>query len=411
MNSLHAKMKGEEKGTSKSTISEANADVGKVARAFDSSHDYTCFFGIYTGYIGCLYSRSSLVLRHRPYPPPTPAPEKRVTRVNLLSLRRTKIQPEHFLEKVHRNFLTGSIVLEGVDPRSDFSFVDLQNRETLEGTPEQLAEDETLLLPIPLVWRTWLFHCTFEYENSVDSLVKVWNAGQKSIRSLDEIRISCIESSISDLPPRYLGKYSPSVAALLSFLISSFTLDKAVFAVNALLVILTVRIAVTTNQPNRFRFQRVLTLLFRLGLVVWVASLGVTAPLESGLALTSSHLPGYIRMLSAVILILDIIFGDMIEPIMSKFRDRSFRVVESLPNRVFICEMHGMGRANVYSETILGLERYRQQSESTKFAVIADIQGLLFELRPTTIRDFPEPVRTTGYVPMYSIDCFTKHVN
>lgn len=408
MNSRHGlKSKGENTSYSH-TISLDKRD-DKTVQTWDSQYDETCFFGIYSGYAGCLYSKSSLVLRHRPYPSLPPIPEKRVTRPNLLLLRKIQIPSEHFLDKVHRNFLTGAIVFEGVDPRADCEFVDLHARNSIEGTPEQLCEDESLMVPISLVWRTWVYHSIFEHEHSVDSLVKLWNAGQKSIRAMDEIRINTIELRMTDLSPRYLGQYSPALACIVSFVLSCFTVDKVAFALCALLVIITTRLAIFTNLPHRRRYNRPMSFILRLGMIAWLASLGTSSAVEDGLPVTASPLPGIIRLVSGVVLALDLIFGDIVEPLVTRVRARSFRVVEALPNRVFICEMHGLANAHTYSETILGLERYRQQSEGVKFAVIADIQGLLVELRPTSIKDFPEPIKTIDAIPMYSIGCLHPH--
>ena len=51
----------------------------------------------------------------------------------MLQLKRIDIPPEYFLDRVHRDFISGRIVLEAVDPYYDFDFVDLAKQTSVSG--------------------------------------------------------------------------------------------------------------------------------------------------------------------------------------------------------------------------------------------------------------------------------------
>ena len=372
--------------------------------------DYTCGFGIYTGYIGFLYSAASLPLIHKPTIPKPPSANKRVTRPNMLLLQRVTIPSEYFLEKIHRNFLTGLIVMEGVDPQYDASFVDLASRLFLEDTPEILSRDEFLMVPIPLPFRTWYYHQTFELENSIEVRVQLWNAGQKSIKSIDEIRQNMIEGSFFDVPSKSVMTYSPAWPCFIALFLSCFTLDKLTFYLYMILFFITARIALHTNLPTRIAYERPISILLRGGIAIWIGLEGTVPATERGVPVTESAIPGLIRLCSATIILIDCIVSDLILSVYMRLRRRCFKIVESLSTGLYICEVDGFGMSYTFPESVVGNQRFQEQLEGKRFALIADIHGILAELRPTTLKDFPEPIHTLGAVPIYSIGAFEDTV-
>jgi hypothetical protein len=372
----------------------------------ERSHDYTCAWGMHTGYVGCLYSRASLSLLHRRNHHRVLTPEKRVTRPNMLLLTRKRIPADYFLEKVHRNSMTGMIVVEGAEDNLDFSFIDLLSRDSIEDLPDKLLQDEFLLVPIPLAHRTWRYQSIFEFENSAESLVDHWRAGQRSIRTIDEIRQESLEVAIWDYRPKCKRNYSPSIPCVLALLLSCFTFDTTLFAFHCILVYLTARLSLVCNRPNRLWLERPCSLLIRLSVVAWICMAGLETPTRRGKPLTTSSIPPIIRLLTGFAIFVDIIISDLITPILRRARTRAFKVVDILPGKVYICQVEGYGSTYSFSESILGSERFQTQQVGISFALVVDIQGILFELRPSLPRDFPEPIKTVKAIQMYPTGSF-----
>ena len=72
-------------------------------------------------------------------------------------LRNTRIPTDYFMNRCFRNPFTGKTHLEDLDLHYDFSIVDLKSRQTITGTPKELAEDPYLYRAVPLNLRTWLY--------------------------------------------------------------------------------------------------------------------------------------------------------------------------------------------------------------------------------------------------------------
>eukprot|EP00440_Ansanella_granifera_P014026 gb/GFBE01015243.1/.p1 GENE.gb/GFBE01015243.1/~~gb/GFBE01015243.1/.p1 ORF type:complete len:227 (+),score=35.89 gb/GFBE01015243.1/:1-681(+) len=94
------------------------------------------------------------------------APDKK----HMLTLNRKKFPADNaFMGKVIRNPVTGEIRLRNVNPRNDFSIVDLFTRTRIEGSPTQLASDPYLFKSVVLPLRTWMYHDLYRSKKMVVS--------------------------------------------------------------------------------------------------------------------------------------------------------------------------------------------------------------------------------------------------
>jgi hypothetical protein len=310
-------------------------------------------------------------------------------------LKRIEIPSDHFLDRVYRNFVSGRIALEGIEIQYDFDFVHLKCPQEIEGTVECILADEFLMKPVPLAYRTWVFQSTFEDENSIDALVHLWNAGQKSIRSIENIKQDILLKPTFESPSYLAGRYSPTIACMLSLSLCIFTLDKTAFIILALLVLFCSRIALFANVASRIGLERYISLPFRVGAGIWLWTLGTSPYIERLRPVTTSSVPGYIRLACGAILFIDIILGDIARIVRSRRSSTSYILHEILPGNVYICEVHGAGTHNItLSEAIIGPSRFEQQVNGTRFTLVAYIEGLLVELVPLSTRDFPDPYKT-----------------
>ena len=364
-------------------------------------------FGMFTGYEGCFHSRSSIPLVFQPQRPVSPPATRRVTRASMLQLKKIEVPPNYFLDRVQRNFISGRIVLEAIDPFYDYDFIDLQGREKVDDTPEALSADPCLFKVYPLALRSWHFQSQFEVENSVDSLVQLWHDGQKSIKSLDEIRADALEKKLSD--DWIWLTYSSALPCFCSSIIACFTVHSFCLVVLCALLVFSVQVAKRCNTACTVQRERWITLLPRLGAIAWIFSLGMSPPYIRGKVSTTSSIPPIIRTLAGVVLLLDVIVGDVFARARAYLRGTRFVFRSSLHKKVLICERISNKPGIALSEAILGRELFEDQAAGKQFALIADLDGILCELHPLTVKDLPLPAATTGALKMYSLSVLFRH--
>merc|ERR1719277_499494 len=116
---------------------------------------------------------------------------------------------------------------------------------------------------------------------------------------------------------------------------------------------------------------------------------------------------------AAALMIVDFFAGDL-QTLMWYRLNCSYEIIKILPNRVFICRRHGAshqedvfgGRGRV-AESITGLGAWQRS-----FYIIADIHGVLAELRPvnreTWLSIYDEQCDTSRPLSFQGVDVFTE---
>lgn len=367
-------------------------------------------WGIYPGYVSSFYSPASLsVLKNPPIKPPAPLTVDGL-RTDQLQIEELNIPKDYFIDRVFRDFVKGSVVLEGIERDYDFDLIDLSNKSQRVGTIGEILEDEFLFRPVALPNRTWYFQSSFELENSVESLVRLWSDGQKNIKSLNDLRKEAINANILEGSNFLLGGYSPSLACFTSLFFCCFTMDKSVFAILATLFAICAGIGTKCNTAYSNHLERPVSVLLRLGVVVWIWTLGTSSPADRGVTITTSTTPGTVRLCCSLILLADIIVGDLNQFIRRKWFTIRLKVREYLSETLIICETSSISKSTkqyLLSSSVIGEDLFNQQGNGTRFVIIVDAEGLLFQLEPLTLNDLPDPAICSTPLRSFCTKTFT----
>jgi hypothetical protein len=404
----------EEQNQQDAARARASGDRGDLEALTTNSKEFldpnalSVGFGVFTGYLGCYYS-PNVVFLHEPFVEEGADDTLRIPNSYILQFKRVNIPKDFFLDKIHRNFLSGVIVAEGVRLNHDFDFVDLQDRPSLEGTPQSILEDEFLFRAIPLPLRTWFYHSTFEDENSIDAMVRLWNEGQKPIRTISDVREDILNASIVEGSTWKKGRYSPGIACIIACMTCCFSIDKNAFAVLSCLLVVCVSIAKRTNNARLVNRERLYSLLFRVGTIIWIWTMGTSPPIDRVKPITTSSIPGTFRLCCGAILFIDVILGDIWYLFRRRTSGSRYKVRLSLEGRVFVCEALGSlwHQTTTLSSAVIGTELFEEQSAGRPFVLIADIDGILVYLKPLTLSDLPSVTgETVAFLPLYSTKTF-----
>lgn len=295
--------------------------------------------------------------------------------------------------KAWRNPITGSVKIKQFGSFQDFCVADLWTRYGLSGTPEQLAKDPYLFRPIPMTMRTWIYHHLFR----AGHILSGENGAAEDGVIRHVLAMHCI-----DAQAQAGGKWAPVVLHVPMILCLCIAADiNASFGAICMLA-LTIAIYCLANTPQLYRFSRIVTFPIRLVLFYWlIARMGVKADKEEPSMMAQL---GFI--VAIVFCIAEIIAGDIGSLIAYRLHC-SYEVVKALPNRIFICRRLGAAhsqsedsRSNAVSEKITGMGFWQED-----FALIADVKGLIVELRPMSLEDwklvFMEKQEDEGIVHRY----------
>ena len=337
-----------------------------------------------------------------------PKKDDRMIRVDRLRQRRVPLPGDYFLDKVYRNFITGIIELEGVQDGADFDYIDLlDRRDELETTPSAFLDDEFIFKASPLYNRTWYYQSTFERENSIDVLVRRWNDGQKSIRSMKAVRAEVIETRLVERSPWRCGSYSPALGCLVASVVSCFSIDVDVLVVHLLLLFACIRISLRANSAAWFRLDRSFSLVFRVLWVAWILSMGTSPPMEGRRPLTSSSVPGSMRLMSGIVLLLDVIFGDLMQIYKHYWSSGAYEIIKELSDRAFLCKRKGQSSAcSLLPASVIGADLFEAQSRGNSYVIVVDAEGFLVRLDPLKITDLPNPASNIGPLATYCTRTF-----
>lgn len=393
-------------------ISNFKADQADLSHAEDlpeviASQATTSCWGLFSGPL-TRYHCPAVALAPRIPSLELPKKYERMTRVNCLLQRRVPLPGDYFLDKVYRNFITGSIELEGVQDGADFDYIDLlDRRDALDATPSAFLDDEFIFKASPLYCRTWYYQSTFERENSIDVLVRRWNDGQKSIRSMTAVRAEVIEKHLVESSPWRCGSYSPALGCLAASVVSCFSIDVDILVVHLLLLFACIRISLRANSATWFRLDRSFSLVFRVLSIAWILSMGTSPPMQGSRPLSSSPVPGSMRLMSGIVLLLDVIFGDLMQIYKHCWSSDAYKIIKQLSDRVFLCEPKGRGHAcSSLPASVIGADLFEAQSRGNSYVIVVDAEGFIVRLDPLKITDLPNPASTIRPLATYCTRTF-----
>ncbi|CAJ1345738.1 unnamed protein product [Effrenium voratum] len=302
-----------------------------------------------------------------------------------------------FIGKVFRDPMSAKVklVFDGHN-RYDFHAVDLWTRPVVEGTMDKLKKDRYLYKPIPLLYRTWMYHEAYRSHTNGQSTSDETGV----IREV--LKYSCIDADIS------AGRWSPLVAIIPASFCCAVTCDELSVGAVVILAWIMQRAGMLLNNPDRYKELRGWLLLPRLA---WVAFIIYRAFLwlPDAAVLNVIGLVG-----SLLFVLLDLFFGD--REVMNKYRLNCFyEIVKILPNRIFVCRRKGAadlenlfgGRGRVH-QNVTGMGAWGKD-----MALIAEIMGCIFELRPFIQKDWDLLVEQSAgddnaRLNFWGLDCYTN---
>mmetsp|Transcript_57526 Transcript_57526/g.106254 ORF Transcript_57526/g.106254 Transcript_57526/m.106254 type:complete len:498 (-) Transcript_57526:60-1553(-) len=285
---------------------------------------------------------------------------------------------KHLMGGVLRSFVTGQTGIadagQCVEKEMDFSVVDLFKRTGVAGTPKELARDAYLMKPVPLNYRTWMYHAFHNAGYIVDVTEALRMVGDGDGLVTHVLGMSCIDVNV------IAGRWSSVIPLAVSAMGLSLTGDILQVCINLLILAVVGAVAKLMNTPDLYRYTRFSTLPLRFGFFVYIVMSVATSNL--GMIL------GY--FIAIVACLVDFLMGDggIFNGI--KF-ECHYEVLRVLPtSRIFMCRRSGAAsmahsRHFKVEEGITGMGAWESD-----MAMIADINGLLVELIPMTLDDWKQ---------------------
>lgn len=270
--------------------------------------------------------------------------------------------------KCKRSAVTGEVWLRSKVDFPDYSIVDLYTRYYLVGNLHSFSADQYLFRPVPLLYRTWMYH--------------VFNRRQQTLQSSRDygMLVQVLEQRCIDAPVS-AGRWSPVMCHGPMVLVLAFAGDLSLALVGAFYFVTMFYIGVVSNNPEWYRYTRVLSAPMRLAflaLIFW--RFGSSE--ANALAVLS-----YI-VVSALYL-MDFIVGD-VSAILNFRHHCHYEIIKTLPNRVVVCKRHGaahyedsFGSRGSVPEVVSGMGDW-----GNSYMLIADLHGILTELRPMGTQDW-----------------------
>lgn len=291
--------------------------------------------------------------------------------------------------KSWRNPLTGQVQVKRLGGFEDFCVADLWTRDLLHGTVEQLTGDPYLFRPIPMSMRTWIYHHLFREGHVIPGVSGVEEDAM--IRYV--LGMHCIDalSSVG-------GKWSPVLLHVPMILFLCVAADINATMVGVMLLSFTIFLHIMFNTPGLYRICRLVTLIPRFFYIYWLLNRNTIKSAKENASMMSTV--GFFIALGFCAA--EIIAGDFMA-FLSYRLHCSYEVIKVLPNRIFICRRHGAAhsqdvvghRDNPVNEKITGMGVWQSD-----FVLIADVKGLIVELRPMCKEDwqmiFIERTETEG---------------
>mmetsp|Transcript_31254 Transcript_31254/g.72887 ORF Transcript_31254/g.72887 Transcript_31254/m.72887 type:complete len:498 (-) Transcript_31254:158-1651(-) len=294
-------------------------------------------------------------------------------------VRLQMVNPEKFkwlMGSITRNFVSGETGMRdpnfAAESEMDFSVVDLYQRNGVAGTPKELARDAYLMKPMPMNYRTWMYHA---YHNA-GWLVDV-DDRLREIGDGDGLVTHVLEKICIDVPIR-AGRWSPVACLAPMAMALGLTADFVQVIICLLTLGLVSAVSKIMNTPDLYRYTRVVTFPLRIGFFVYLCATVSTSSLTVAL--------GY--LLAIMCAMTDLIMGD--GGVFSGIKHEChYEVLRVLPTtRIFMCRRTGAASMSQHRRVPIEEGLTGMGAWESDMAMIADINGLLVELVPLTLDDW-----------------------
>lgn len=252
--------------------------------------------------------------------------------------------------------------MENLGDFPDYTLVDLWTRNKVRGMIAQFAADGYFLKPVPLTYRTWIYHQWY--------LARRVNTDAVSGSGMMQAVLSerCIDVPVNG------GRWSPLLCYVPAVLAFCMTGDLLLILPGVICLMLLQYLTNVTNTPEAYRFSRLVSLPLRLaffGVLIWRFQFMNTLALIG-------------QLIGVVAFFIDFGMGDFAGNLLCYRYNCSYEIIRTLPNRVFICRRIGaaqmeevFGDRGQVPECVTGIGSWDRTH-----VLIADIHGILVELRP-----------------------------
>jgi len=274
--------------------------------------------------------------------------------------------PTHLMGKLYRRAISGEVRMCGAEDFPDYGLVDLYTRPVLESTFGQYVTDEYLFRPVPLAHRTWIYHTYF----------------REQLQTKSPSEIAMLEMALSERcidAPMDAGRWSPVMCFAWTALATSLTGNYFIVVPAIVCFALLYLLSKLSNSPGWYKYERIVSFPLRFAFLAFVF---MQVDTSDAVAVIGAAL---VVLFSAI----DVIWGD-ISQLFAYRHLCAYDVLSVLPNRVLICQRRGaahledtFGDRGLVPEAITGIGSWART-----FTMIADIHGLLFELRPMSQADW-----------------------
>lgn len=292
---------------------------------------------------------------------------------NEVKIERMVLPPEAFYGKLKRDPIKGVFRLhESRQEHMDFTFIDLFTRDTIVGTPEELALDPYIFKPKLMHCRSWVYQ---ELHDHVES-------GREGmlIMSVSERLGTTMSHKCSDrLKTGGPGMWSPVMYLAPMMFIVAFTADFLLMILAFFALVNSIFCSKACNGFKTYKMMRPTTIMMRIILAVYVFGISDIG----GYISNQEYLASIALMICMLLLLNDFVSGD-IGFILGLESEICYSIERLLPGKILVCRRVTGGRSslnkyesNNYNPLVVG-----EGKSGNEVVLIAETQGLLFELQP-----------------------------
>ena len=309
---------------------------------------------------------------------------------------------DYFMSKLRRNFVTSEVFMENAEPEYDFQYIDLFDRvNAIDAAGLTLLEDEYLYRADVLVHRSWLYQSLFALEHSTERREELFSQGQIPIRSQNKLRQDALELSVYEHSSR---SFSPVVALSLGLVLAALSNDAALVTSVVGLWLVSLAVALRSNDAQRVHSERLWTSALRLCWVLWRATV-----------IGSS---GAFGVATLAVVGADLA-SDVARLVRQKLWSTRYEIVKILPGKMYVViekrwgnEYRGCDFAEkIVGEDVLELIGREDADQDIKIDVIVDVHGLLCKLTRITKTDLDDIHQAGQTAPPHYFCTQTFNVN
>lgn len=295
--------------------------------------------------------------------------------VSELLLKRMILPPEAFYGKWKRNLVTGDFRLfEHREEQFNFTYIDLFTRDEIKGQPTDMWKDKYIMVPKILHCRSWIFQELYEHVDRDDK------EGTHML-SLKERFTRCFSARINDkLIPGGMGLWSPVKYLAPMMFAVAFTADFTLMFIVFVAFVQCIQFGKMLNGWKYYKFPRLVTFPWRI--LVMGSYLVSTADIGTYIA-EGRYIPGVATIVCLLCIAYDFFLGDL-ACLFGQEADIAYEVIRLLPGKVFVCKKvpnrfpgFSVSEPIQYPEELTGAPKGEEN-----VVLIAEVQGLLFELHP-----------------------------